>query len=108
VPNPYGGFILDGRRGAITGERRSLVLRRGVVDGLMDLYALCDCCCEFIFLHLFFFLIWGGVWRDTHECFLLFRVSFFLHSKIKYEGPGCLFIFFFYLFVCISIAIKVS
>jgi hypothetical protein len=35
-------------------------------------------------------------WCNMYEYFLLFRISFFLHSKIKYEGPGLLFIFFFY------------
>jgi hypothetical protein len=30
--------------------------------------------------------------------FLLFCVSFFLHSKIKFEGPNCLYIFFFFYF----------
>jgi hypothetical protein len=44
--------------------------------------------------------MWDCVWRDTHEYFLLFRVSFFLHSKIKYEGPNGLFIFFFYFRCC--------
>jgi hypothetical protein len=46
VPNPHGGFTLEGRRGAINCSfyGRSLVLRRGVADGVMDVFVSCVCC----------------------------------------------------------------
>jgi hypothetical protein len=46
VPNPHGKFTLEGRRGAFEGGNnyRSLVLRRDIVDGVMDVFVLCICC----------------------------------------------------------------
>jgi hypothetical protein len=53
--------------------------------------------------------VWDDVWCDTHKYFLLFRVSFFFHSKIKYEGPECLFMFFFYfIFVLLLVLLLID
>jgi hypothetical protein len=47
MPNPHGDFALKGRRGEFNGGGvgdRSLVLRRGVADGVMDMFVSCVCC----------------------------------------------------------------
>jgi hypothetical protein len=59
VPNIRGGFTLEGRRGAFSGvSQKSLILGRGVADGVMDVYALCVCCCVFAFFFLILFFVW--------------------------------------------------
>jgi hypothetical protein len=60
VPNPHGGFTLEGRRGIFSGEDyvlRSLILRKGITDGVLEVFALCVCYYEFILLFFFFLLL---------------------------------------------------
>jgi hypothetical protein len=79
MPNPHGKFTLEGRRGTFSGGYgRSVILGRGVADGVMDVYVLCVCCCVFaFFLFLFVWMVRGVIYINI-LFFLIFFFFFFL------------------------------